>query len=135
MRQLRDSPNGIEGDIYRCVVQNLFNEFPVLSNYDCPEKELKVLGVFFGQLVQHQLLNRAFLAHALRLVIEAIKRPPQTNANMFRFGVFALEQFIPQLGGLPQYRNYLLQIQTLKSLEPALYRHLETLGGGGGGAL
>lgn len=80
------------------MVHNLFDEYQFFSKY--PEKELRITGILFGQLIQHQLVSYVSLGIALRYVLEALKKAPQTK--MFKFGVFALQQFKLRLGEWPQ---------------------------------
>ena len=83
-----------------------------------PEKELRITGILFGTLIQHQLVSSITLGIALRYVLEALRKPPGGGANgkMFRFGMFALEQFKARLYEWPQYCSHIVQIDHLKEL-------------------
>eukprot|EP00300_Choanocystis_sp_HF-7_P018763 c20130_g3_i1.p1 GENE.c20130_g3_i1~~c20130_g3_i1.p1 ORF type:complete len:157 (-),score=34.48 c20130_g3_i1:57-527(-) len=72
---------------------------------------------------------RAYLGFALKYVLEALRQPPASpkSANLFKFGVYALEQFKAQLAGLHLYRQQILQIATLKLSNAALYSYIERL--------
>jgi hypothetical protein len=124
LQRLKDSTIPFEQDIYQCMIQSLFEEFNHFPRY--PEKELRIAGVLFGQLIQNQLLNRNHLSLALRTVFEALRKPVP-NPNMFKFGLYALDQFKSQLVALPQYRLALLQLPALKAAHPALYSQLEAM--------
>jgi CCR4-NOT transcription complex subunit 1 len=43
------------------------------------------------------------LGIALRYVLDALRKPSWQNGKMFRFGMFALDQFKPRLSEWPQY--------------------------------
>ena len=63
---------------------------------------MRITGILFGQLIQHELVTSITLGIALRYVLEALRKSPGpgaaasgggSNGKMFRFGMFALEQF------------------------------------------
>lgn len=87
-----------EQKTFSCMVHNLFDEYRFFPKY--PEKELRITGHLFGQLIQHQLVSFISLGIALRYVLEALKKAPTTK--MFRFGLYALQQFKSRLGEWPQ---------------------------------
>ena len=66
--------------------------------------ELRITGVLFGSLIQHQLVSYLALGIALRYVLDALKKPPGTN--MFTFGLVALLQFKARLREWPQVRSF-----------------------------
>jgi CCR4-NOT transcription complex subunit 1 len=71
-------------------------------------------GILFGSLIQNQLVSYVPLVIALRYVLEALKQPISTN--LFKFGFYALEQFIPRLPEWPQYCAHLRQVRVLTLL-------------------
>jgi len=48
-------------------------------------------GILFGSLIQHQLVAFLPLGMALRYVLDLLRKPP--NSKMFKFDLYALEQF------------------------------------------
>ena len=71
-------------------------------------------------LIQHQLVSSITLGIALRYVLEALRKEPKggttsPSGKMFRFGMFALEQFKERLHEWPQYCSHIVQIPHLKS--------------------
>lgn len=119
LKRFKLSGNTRENDIFACMIHNLFDEYRFFSKY--PEKELRITGILFGQLIENQLVTSITLGIALRYVLEALRKPPgppgNTTSNsgkMFRFGMFALEQFKSRLHEWPQYCSHIVQIPHLK---------------------
>lgn len=141
LERFKTSPDTREQEIFACMVHNLFDEYRFFHNY--PEKELRITGILFGSLIQHQLVSSITLGIALRYVLEALRRPPgpDNSGKMFRFGMFALEQFKGRLGEWPQYCSHIVQIPHLVTNHAALVEEIERsmqrqgggAGGGGGG--
>mmetsp|Transcript_1040 Transcript_1040/g.1637 ORF Transcript_1040/g.1637 Transcript_1040/m.1637 type:complete len:1650 (-) Transcript_1040:136-5085(-) len=120
LKRFKTSGSARENDIFACMITNLFDEYRFFSKY--PEKELRITGILFGQLIQHQLVSSITLGIALRYVLEALRKSPGpglasgggSNGKMFRFGMFALEQFKTRLHEWPQYCSHIVQIPHLK---------------------
>ena len=138
LERFKSSSDTREQEIFACMVHNLFDEYRFFHNY--PEKELRITGILFGSLIQHQLVSSITLGIALRYVLEALRRAPGPDAagKMFRFGMFALEQFKGRLGEWPQYCSHIVQIPHLVGNHPALVeeieRSMQRQGGNGGAA-
>lgn len=81
MQQFRASSEPREGEIFACMIHNLFDEYRFFHKY--PEKELKITGELFGAIINNHLVNGITLGIALRYVLEALKRP---MSKMYRFG-------------------------------------------------
>ena len=120
-----------EQDIFACMIHNLFDEYRFFAKY--PEKELRITGILFGALIQEQLVNSITLGIALRYVLEALRKPPSppgasasSSGKMFRFGMFALEQFKGRLHEWPQYCSHIVQIPHLKEGYADLVKEIET---------
>mmetsp|Transcript_25184 Transcript_25184/g.73927 ORF Transcript_25184/g.73927 Transcript_25184/m.73927 type:complete len:2663 (-) Transcript_25184:304-8292(-) len=129
LKRFKTSGNARENDIFACMIHNLFDEYRFFSKY--PEKELRITGILFGMLIQHQLVSSITLGIALRYVLEALRKPPgpSTTSNqgkMFRFGMFALEQFKERLHEWPQYCSHIVQIPHLKEGYVDLVKEIET---------
>ena len=131
LKRFKTSGTQRENDIFACMIHNLFDEYRFFSKY--PEKELRITGILFGKLIQHQLVSSITLGIALRYVLEALRKPPSgpvtaTTSNsgkMFRFGMFALEQFKERLHEWPQYCSHIVQIPHLKEGYAALVAEIE----------
>ena len=118
LKRFKNSGNAKENDIFACMVHNLFDEYRFFSRY--PEKELRITAILFGALIQEQLVNSITLGIALRYVLEALRKPPSppgstsSSGKMFKFGMFALEQFKGRLHEWPQYCSHIVQIPHLQ---------------------
>jgi len=129
LKTFKTSGNARENDIFACMIHNLFDEYRFFPKY--PEKELRITGILFGMLIQHQLVSSITLGIALRYVLEALRKEPKGGATspsgkMFRFGMFALEQFKERLHEWPQYCSHIVQIPHLKSGYAELVAEIET---------
>ena len=118
LKRFKSSGNSKENEIFACMVHNLFDEYRYFYKY--PEKELRITGILFGALIQEQLVNSITLGIALRYVLEALRKPPSqpgssnSSGKMFKFGMYALEQFKGRLHEWPQYCSHIVQIPHLK---------------------
>jgi CCR4-NOT transcription complex subunit 1 len=127
LKRFKNSQELREQEIFACMIHNLFDEYRFFHKY--PEKELRITGILFGTLIQHQLVSSITLGIALRYVLEALRKPPGSGSNgkMFRFGMFALEQFKARLGEWPQYCSHIVAIQHLSTNSPDLVAEIQTL--------
>lgn len=118
LKRFKTSGNAKENEIFACMVHNLYDEYRFFAKY--PEKELRITGILFGALIQEQLVSAISLGIALRYVLEALRKPPSppgvttSSGKMFKFGMFALEQFKGRLHEWPQYCSHIVQIPHLK---------------------
>jgi len=132
LKRFKTSGDTRENEIFACMIRNLFDEYRFFSKY--PEKELRITGILFGTLIKEQLVNSITLGIALRYVLEALRRPPSSppgsntssSGKMFRFGMFALEQFKDRLHEWPQYCSHIVQIPHLKDGYAELVGEIET---------
>jgi len=46
MKQLKDSSNNIDNEVFNCMINNLFDEFRFFHKY--PNPELKLTGKLYG---------------------------------------------------------------------------------------
>ena len=129
LKRFKTSGNTKENEIFACMVHNLFDEYRFFSKY--PEKELRITGILFGTLIQEQLVSSITLGIALRYVLEALRKPPSppgqnpSAGKMFKFGMFALEQFKGRLHEWPQYCSHIVQIPHLKEGYASLVAEIE----------
>jgi hypothetical protein len=125
LKRFKNSSDLREQKIFACMIHNLFDEYRFFHKY--PEKELRITGILFGTLIQFELVSSVTLAIALRYVLEALRKTPGqgSNGKMFRFGIFALEQFKQRLSTLPQYCSHVLLIPHLQAAHPELYAEIE----------
>jgi len=138
LKRFKTSENPKENEICSCMVQNLFNDYRFFARY--PEKELRITGIFFGALIQEQLVSSLTLGVGLRYVLEALRQPPSppgvsnSSGNMFKFGMFALEQFKGRLHEWPQYCSHIVSIPHLKEGYAGLVAEIEQQRNQGAGA-
>jgi hypothetical protein len=125
LKRFKSSRDLREQEIFACMIRNLFDEYRFFHKY--PEKELRITGILFGTLIQHQLVTSLTLGVALRYVLEALRRPPGNGntGKWFRFGMFALEQFKARLHEWPQYCSHIVQIPHLRQNQPELVAEIE----------
>jgi len=130
LKKFKNSGNTRENEIFACMIHNLFDEYRFFSKY--PEKELRITGILFGKLIENQLVGSITLGIALRYVLEALRKPPGPRDNntskegkMFRFGMFALEQFKGRLHEWPQYCSHIVQIDHLKERYASLVAEID----------
>lgn len=125
LKRFKSSENLREQDIFACMIHNLFDEYRFFHKY--PDKELRITGVLFGTLIQHQLVSSITLGIALRYVLEALRKQPVHGGSgkMFRFGMYALEQFKSRLHEWPQYCSHIIQIPHLKQSHAQLVAEIE----------
>ena len=125
LKRFKSSENLREQDIFACMIHNLFDEYRFFHKY--PDKELRITGILFGTLIQHQLVSSITLGIALRYVLEALRKQPVHGGSgkMFRFGMYALEQFKSRLHEWPQYCSHIIQIPHLKQSHAQLVGEIE----------
>ncbi|KAF9687700.1 hypothetical protein SADUNF_Sadunf02G0120300 [Salix dunnii] len=81
------------------------------------------LNCISGSVIKHQLVTHLTLGIALRGVLDALRKPP--DSKMFVFGTKALEQFVDRLIEWPQYCNRILQISHLRGTHAELVAFIE----------
>lgn len=125
LKRFKSSENLREQDIFACMIHNLFDEYRFFHKY--PDKELRITGILFGTLIQHQLVSSITLGIALRYVLEALRKQPVPGGSgkMFRFGMYALEQFKSRLHEWPQYCSHIIQIPHLKQSHAKLVAEID----------
>lgn len=114
LRQLRESSNPRHGQIFACVIHNLFDEYRFFPKY--PDKELTITANLFGSLIRYGLVSHTPLGVALRYVLDALRQ--NAHSRMFKFGVMALSQFQSRLAEWPNFCQNLLRVESLKLFRP-----------------
>mmetsp|Transcript_2543 Transcript_2543/g.3674 ORF Transcript_2543/g.3674 Transcript_2543/m.3674 type:complete len:2114 (+) Transcript_2543:96-6437(+) len=114
-----------EQEMFACMIHALFDEYRFFAQY--PEKELRITGVLFGLLIKHRLVYRTTLGIALRYVLDALQKKP--NSNVFQFGMWALEQFKGRLHQWPQYCALIVKIPHLQSNYTDLLNYINKAAG------
>jgi len=89
---------------------------------------LRITGIIYGLLIKEQLITSVTLGIGLRYVLEALRKSPSQSpqsGKMFRFGLFALEQFKERLHEWPQYCSHIVEIPHLRNGYAALVGEIE----------
>jgi hypothetical protein len=126
LKSLKSSEKIRENNIFAWMIRDLFDEYRFISKY--PEKELCITGTLFGLLIKEKLVSDIILGIALRDVLEALRKSPTQSPQsrkMFRFGMFALEQFKERLHEWPQYCSHIVQIPHLRDGFPQLVAEID----------
>jgi CCR4-NOT transcription complex subunit 1 TTP binding domain/KH domain len=124
LRGLQSSSDVQERAVFDNCMRAVFDQYPVLHKYG--KQELQLIGTFFGAAIQAKLMGHVSTPVALRLVLESLKMQPGPGAagKMFRFGLFALQQFKTRCGEWPMYINNLIQVPHLAANHPDLVADL-----------
>jgi len=110
-----------EQDVFNCMIKNLFEEYKFFPQY--PDKELHITAQLFGGIIEHSLVTMIPLGLALRFVLEAVRKPVDTN--MYYFGIAALDRFKARLKDYPQYCQHVASIPHFKEFPPHLIQWVE----------
>ena len=84
LKRFKSSRDVREQEIFACMIRNLFDEYRFFHKY--PENELRITGILFGTLIQHQLVSSLTLGMALALTR---KRPGAYAPSDGPAGAFA----------------------------------------------
>jgi hypothetical protein len=115
MQALRQSSNPRECKVFDCIVHNLLDEYRFFPKY--PEKELRITGVLFGDMIQNLLFpTTQSLQTALGYLCEALQQPP--DDKMFTFGLCALEQAKWRIHEFPGHCTYIMQLSAVAKASP-----------------
>ena len=121
LKNFQNSGAQREKDVFNCMIKNLFEEYKFFPQY--PDKELHITAQLFGGIIEHNLVTMVKLGLALRFVLEALRKP--TDSNMFHFGVAALDRFKGRLKEYPQYCQHVTLIQHFKEFPSHLIQWVE----------
>eukprot|EP00126_Sphaerothecum_destruens_P005755 Sdes_comp19022_c0_seq1m9575 len=112
-----------EQQVFHCMIQNLFEEYKWFGQY--PDKELLITGILFGSIICNQLVAGMKLGVALRYVLEALRKP--IDSQMFKFGYCALQQFRTRLPEWPQYCRHIVQLQHMRTHYPDVIQTIQNV--------
>ncbi len=115
LKNFQESQVKRERDVFNCMIKNLFEEYKYFPQY--PEKELNITAQLFGGIIERGLVNMVPLGLALRFVLDAVRKPP--DSNMYFFGITALDRFKVRLKDYPQYCQHISCIEHFKEHFPA----------------
>lgn len=121
LQRTKTSSETRDGQIFACMVHTLFDEYRCFESY-YPPRELAMTAVVFGSLIQHQLIDYIPLGIAIRYVLDALRKPP--DSTMFNFGLRALVRFQERLPEWPQLSQALLSLPHVQQSHPELTRIL-----------
>ncbi|CAN0921789.1 CCR4-NOT transcription complex subunit 1 [Linum grandiflorum] len=123
LARFKESSLARERSIFDCMISNLFEEYKFFPKY--PERQLKIAAVLFGSVIKHQLVTHLTLGIAIRAVLDAVRKPP--DSKMFVFGTKALEQFVDRLDEWPQYCHHIVQISHFRGAHPELFAFIDRI--------
>lgn len=107
LKGMQASSNPRDQEIYRCMIQSLFDEYRFFHKY--PDRELQTTAALFGGLINSGLIVDQNLGEALRLLLLAVQNP--AGHKMCNFGLQALSAILDRLSAWPQYCRNLLQVR------------------------
>lgn len=115
--KVSDDPH--KQQVFACMVHTLFDEYRCLESY-YPPRELAMTAIVFGSLIQQQLIDFIPLGIAIRYVLDALRKPPESP--MFKFGLQALTCFQERLPEWPQLSQALLSLPHIQQSHPEIVR-------------
>jgi CCR4-NOT transcription complex subunit 1 len=123
LKRFKNSENPVDREVYACMIHNLFDEYRFFPTY--PLDKLHITGLLFGLLIQHQVVTSYTLGIALRYILEALRKPE--DSKVFKFGMWALDQFKGRLHQWPQYCRLVHQIPHLRTAQPEIAEALDRI--------
>ncbi len=121
LKKFQESSQKRERDVFNCMIKNLFEEYKYFPQY--PEKELHTTAQLFGGIIEHGLVTMIPLGLALRFVLDAVRKSP--DSKMYFFGIAALDRFKSRLKDYPQYCQHVTCIGHFKSFPAHLIKWIE----------
>jgi len=112
-----------ERDVCTCMLHNLFDEYRFFHKY--PLRELQITGLLFGSLIANKLLTPFQLGIALRLVLEALRKVPDTK--LFSFGMWAVQQFKQRITVWPHYALMIMHIPHMQQAQHEFVSFLQQI--------
>ncbi|ODV95699.1 hypothetical protein PACTADRAFT_58766 [Pachysolen tannophilus NRRL Y-2460] len=116
LRNLKNSDNPQEQDLFACMLHSIIDEYRFFPEY--PIEAIALTSVLFGSMIHFKLFEGTALQIALRYILDSARQPAESN--MFKFAVQALYACRQRL---PEFKNYcsiLVEIPTLQT-QPQVY--------------
>jgi CCR4-NOT transcription complex subunit 1 len=114
LNQYKDSRDGLEQDIFACMIHGLFDEYALYHTY--PLEALATTAVLFGGIISRNLISDLPLEIGLGMILEAVRDYPPDN-SMYKFGLQALMQLFARLHEWPGFCRQLVQVPGLHGTE------------------
>jgi len=121
LKKYQNSTVQRESDVFFCMIKNLFEEYKFFPGY--PDNALFITAELFGGIIEHGLVTMIILGVALRFVLEALRKP--IDSNMSWFGLIALDRFKGRLKEYCQYCQHVASIPHFKEFPPHLIKWVE----------
>lgn len=121
LKKFKDSQVKKERDVFMCMLRNLFEEYKFYHQY--PERELMITACLFGGIIEQGLVTYMALGIALRYILDALRKPP--DSKTFMFGITALDKFKTRLKEYPQYCQHLASIPHLTQFPERLIEYIQ----------
>jgi len=121
LKKFQESNVQRELEVFNCVIKNLFEEYKYFPQY--PEGELHITARLFGGIIEHGLVNLIPLGLALRFVLDAVRKTP--DSKMYFFGIAALDRFKTRLKDYPQYCQHVSCIPHFREFPSHLIEWVE----------
>ena len=107
--KMKNSAVPHEQDVFACMIHSLIDEYRFFPDY--PLTALATTSLFFGALLQKDLVQGTTLTVALNFIWESCNQPQ--DSHLFKFAVQSLYNFKLRLHEYPMYCKHLLKCQTL----------------------
>ncbi|KAM9915912.1 hypothetical protein OXX59_010326, partial [Metschnikowia pulcherrima] len=107
--KMKNSAVPHEQDVFACMIHSLIDEYRFFPDY--PLTALATTSLFFGALLQKDLVQGTTLTVALNFIWESCNQPQ--DSHLFKFAVQSLYNFKSRLHEYPMYCKHLLKCQTL----------------------
>ncbi|KAJ6249603.1 ccr4-not transcription complex [Anaeramoeba flamelloides] len=120
---LKKSNNTKSNQIFDCMIYNILDEYQFFPKF--PFVVLEITAYLLGILIRENLIQHIPLGIALRNILDALKKSP--DSNLFKFGILALSQFYNRLNEWHQYCIHIIQIPHLEKTQPYLYQNVNQI--------
>jgi CCR4-NOT transcription complex subunit 1 len=114
LNRYKHSRDGLEQDVFACMIHGLFDEYKHYVDY--PLEALATTAVLFGGIISHKLISDLPLKIGLGMILEAVRDHSPDNP-MYKFGLQALMQLLVRFKEWPGFCKQLLQIPGLQGTE------------------
>jgi CCR4-NOT transcription complex subunit 1 len=121
LKKYKNSTVQRETDVFFCMIKNLFEEYKFFPQY--PDNALFITAELFGGIIEHGLVTMIHLGVALRFVLDALRKP--IDSNMSWFGLIALDRFKGRLKEYSQYCQHVASIAHFKEFPAHLVKWVE----------